>query len=155
MDISNNNVFLKPIVISTTTITRVDRNQAKHNEGKIFLLWPISSWTLGWPMVGTLLDLGKMPHRALSELRCKYERTRSCVYEHDFHKISLALAAYSSRWGVLRSQLVTVWHVSQQDINETALIRQNVLWIEEEPRKMRQGQGLHVTRFGFLMTFNQ
>ncbi|KAH7512084.1 hypothetical protein FEM48_Zijuj12G0053000 [Ziziphus jujuba var. spinosa] len=87
----------------------------------------------GWPILGNLLDLGKMPHRALTELR--------------------ELLGSSPLWLVLASVAPRGHgrHVSKC-INETTLIRQKcidkmLLWIEEESRKIRQGQGVHVTRF--------
>lgn len=77
---------------------------------------------------------------------------------YDYHKGSLALAPYGSHWRVLR-RLMTVDMVVNKRINETAFVRRKCfdnlqLWIEEEASKLKEGHGVHVARFVFLMTFN-
>ncbi|KAM1079864.1 hypothetical protein TB2_014229 [Malus domestica] len=77
---------------------------------------------------------------------------------HDYHKGSLAMAPYGTHWRVMR-RLVTVEMVVNKRINETAFIRRKCidnmqLWIEEEASKVKEGRGVHVARFVFLMTFN-
>ncbi|VVA09352.1 PREDICTED: cytochrome [Prunus dulcis] len=77
---------------------------------------------------------------------------------YDYHKGSLALAPYGSHWRVLR-RLMTVDMVVNKRINETAFLRRKCfdnlqLWIEEEASKLKEGHGVHVARFVFLMTFN-
>jgi cytochrome P450 len=78
---------------------------------------------------------------------------------HDYHKSSVALSPYGSYWRLLR-RLVTVEMLVTKRINDTAFIRRKcvddmLFWIEEEASKPRsEGQGVHVARFVFLMTFN-
>ncbi|KAM0990811.1 hypothetical protein ACFX15_008902 [Malus domestica] len=77
---------------------------------------------------------------------------------YDYHKGSLALAPYGSHWRVLR-RLVTVDMLVNKRINETGFVRKKCLeilqlWIEEEASKLKEGHGVHVARFVFLMSFN-
>ena len=77
---------------------------------------------------------------------------------HGYHKGSLALASYGSYWRVMR-RLVTVDMLVNKRIKETAAVRRKcvddmLVWIEEEARKVKEGCGVHVARFVFLMSFN-
>ncbi|CAN6576735.1 unnamed protein product [Malus baccata var. baccata] len=62
---------------------------------------------------------------------------------YDYHKGSLALAPYGSHWRV----------------KATGFVRKKCLeilqlWIEDEASKLKEGHGVHVARFVFLMSFN-
>lgn len=77
---------------------------------------------------------------------------------HDYHKSSLALAPYGPFWRVLK-RLLTVKMLVTKRINDSAFIRRKCVddmtfWIEEEAAKLREGEGVHVARFVFLMAFN-
>ncbi|KAL5563304.1 hypothetical protein UlMin_033051 [Ulmus minor] len=77
---------------------------------------------------------------------------------YDYHKGSLALAPYGSYWRVLR-KLVTTDMLVMKRINETASIRRKcrdklLFWIEDEAKKMKDGEGVNVAHFVFLTTFN-
>ncbi|KAK9921137.1 hypothetical protein M0R45_029662 [Rubus argutus] len=81
---------------------------------------------------------------------------------HDYHKGSLALAPYGSRWRVLK-RLLTVDMLTNKRINDTTAIRRKCVdnmqkWIEEEACMLHENgsssRGLHVARFVFLMAFN-
>ena len=68
------------------------------------------------------------------------------------------MAPYGRHWRVTR-RLVTVEMVANKRINETAFIRRKCidnmqLWVEEEASKVKEGCGVHMARFVFLMTFN-
>ncbi|KAL5545952.1 hypothetical protein UlMin_005639, partial [Ulmus minor] len=117
-----------------------------------------------WLRLGAINTMAILSAKAASEFFKNHdlsfaERTTtetSRVY--DYHKSSLALASYGPYWRVLR-KLMTVDMLVAKRINETTLMRRKctdnlLLWIEEEAKKMKDGEGVQVARFVFLTTFN-
>ncbi|KAJ8532768.1 hypothetical protein K7X08_015657 [Anisodus acutangulus] len=78
---------------------------------------------------------------------------------HDYNLGSLAIAPYGTYWRVLR-RICTVEMFVHKRINETVHIRRKCVddmlhWIEKEVNSMDiKGNGIEVTRFVFLSTFN-
>ncbi|KAK7284931.1 hypothetical protein RJT34_19685 [Clitoria ternatea] len=77
---------------------------------------------------------------------------------HNYDKSSLALAPYGSYWRLMR-RLVTVDMLVAKRINDTASVRRKCVndmlaWVAKEAHGLDEGQGLHVGRFVFLMSFN-
>ncbi|KAI3433980.1 uncharacterized protein J3R85_006958 [Psidium guajava] len=78
----------------------------------------------------------------------------------DYHEGSVALAPYGAYWRMLR-RLLTADMLAARRLNEMAPIRRkcvdNMLtWIGEAASadKVRLGEGIHLARFIFIMTFN-
>ncbi|XP_014495586.1 cytochrome P450 76A2 [Vigna radiata var. radiata] len=77
---------------------------------------------------------------------------------HNYNKSSLALAPYGPYWRLMR-RLVTVDMLVAKRINETAPVRRKcvndmITWLTKEAEKVKEGDGVHVARFVFLMSFN-
>ncbi|KAL4289167.1 hypothetical protein AHAS_Ahas19G0359100 [Arachis hypogaea] len=77
---------------------------------------------------------------------------------HNYDKSSLALAPYGPYWRLMR-RLVTVDMLVAKRINDTAPVRRRcvndmVSWVAKEAKKVKAGEGVHVARFVFLMSFN-
>ncbi|MED6221893.1 hypothetical protein PIB30_059161 [Stylosanthes scabra] len=77
---------------------------------------------------------------------------------HNYDKSSLALAPYGPHWRLMR-RLLTVDMLVAKRINDTAPVRRRcvndmVSWVAKEAEKVKGGEGVHVARFVFLMSFN-
>ncbi|MED6156675.1 hypothetical protein PIB30_016610 [Stylosanthes scabra] len=77
---------------------------------------------------------------------------------HNYDKSSLALAPYGPHWRLMR-RLLTVDMLVAKRINDTAPVRRKcvndmVSWVAKEAGKVKAGEGVHVARFVFLMSFN-
>ncbi|KAL5545949.1 hypothetical protein UlMin_005636 [Ulmus minor] len=117
-----------------------------------------------WLRIGSINTMVILSSKATSELFKNHDLSfagqsiNEISEVYNFHKSSLALAPYCSYWHVLRKLLTVDMFVAKR-LNETACIRRKcvdklLLWIEEEARKLKDGEGVHVARFGFLTSFN-
>ncbi|KAI3687879.1 hypothetical protein L1987_81582 [Smallanthus sonchifolius] len=77
---------------------------------------------------------------------------------HDYDKSSLALAPYGMYWRLLRKICTVEMFVAKRISESTAVRRRcvdNMLdWIEIEANSATIGEGVHVSRFVFLASFN-
>ncbi|KAM3341300.1 cytochrome 76A2 [Capsicum galapagoense] len=86
-------------------------------------------------------------------------KIRETMLVHDYNLGSLAIAPYGTYWRVLR-RICTAEMFMHKRINETVQIRRKcvddmVHWIEKEVKSVEvKGNGIEVTRFVFLSTFN-
>ncbi|KAI5425629.1 hypothetical protein KIW84_031445 [Lathyrus oleraceus] len=77
---------------------------------------------------------------------------------HNYDKSSLALAPYGSYWRLMR-RLVTVDMLVMKRINDTVSVRRKCVddmltWVAKEAVQLKEGRGLHLSRFVFFMSFN-